>query len=155
MREILFRGKKWNTSVWDETEWVYGSLIDSGNHEQVAIYPWVNGASSMSVRQLVHARMESVKHETLGQYTGLTDKNGKRIFEGDIIKIRFEGDAEPPSTPPVWYETGKVIWHEQLHGWYVVFDSPDGIPIQEYDDCDDVFVIGNVHDNPELMEVET
>lgn len=128
MRDILFRGKKWETSVWDETDWIYGSLIDSGNHEQVAIYPWVNGASTMSVRQLVYARMESVKFETVGQYTGMTDKNGKRIFEGDIM-----------------HNAGNVV--EFCNGGFCI-NGDSSLSLWTKTE-----VIGNIHDNPELVEV--
>lgn len=136
MREILFRGKNRNN------EWIQGNLL---------CYPDVNRAFIHVGDYFKGGACEVIK-STVGQFTGVLDENGRKIFEGDLIQIRFEGDAEPPSTPPVWYETGKVVWHGQLHGWYVIFDSPDGIPIQEYDDCDGVFVIGNIHDNPELLE---
>lgn len=136
MREILFRGKSLGNG-----DWLEGSLfIDDKGEKHEILAGYVNYRLSWEVDP-----------ETVGLYTGLKDKNGKRIFEGDIIQIRFEGDAEPPSKPESWYETGKVIWHDQLHGWYVVFDSPDGIAIQEYDGCDDVFIVGNIHDHPELL----
>ena len=139
MREILFRGKKWETSVWDETDWIYGSLIDSGNHEQVAIYPWVNGASTMSVRQLVYARMENVKFETVGQYTGLKDWNGQRIFEGDIV--RASNYLHPSRTIYVarFDDIGYYLFDEDGTGWH-------------HANLEDVEVIGNIHDNPELLE---
>ena len=142
----LYRGKKLKTSVFDATDWVYGSLIDSGNHEQVAIYPWFNGASTMSVRQLVYARMEGVEPETVGQFIGLTDKNGKMIFEGDIIEtkgcrwvIGFENTAfaamDGPSMQFAMFE--QYIWDHKKREWA----APDYWE-----------VVGNIHDNPELLE---
>lgn len=136
MREILFRGKKYKTSVFDETDWVYGSLIDSGNHEQVTIYPWYNGASTMSVRQLVYARMEAVKPETVGQYTGLTDQNGKKIFEGDIVDCGY-GEL----TVVKWHEESASFYMQGLEGSNWTFDFLE------------VEIIGNIHDNPELLQV--
>lgn len=146
MREILFRGKKYKTSVFDETDWVYGSLIDSGNHEQVDIYPWLNGASTMSVRQLVYARMEAVKPETVGQFTGLTDKNGKKIFEGDIVQYYGTYALE------VYMENGhtKIRWFDTVTN-SVCKDMFFGYDPDAYGECE---VIGNIHDNPELMEVK-
>lgn len=156
MREILFRGKKPRPSVFDQTDWVYGSLIDSGNHEQVMIYPWFNGASTMSVAQLVYTRMEAVEAETIGQYTGLVDMNGTKIFEGDVFQLEDDiiGVVDfnhgcffltEYGLRGVWTESGYdecgggwgVIDREPMHFWYI----------------NKLEVIGNIHDNPELLEV--
>ncbi len=146
MREILFRGKKHRKSVFDKTDWVYGSLIDSGNHDQVAIYPWINGASTMSVRQLVYSRMEGVKHETVGQYTGLTDKNGKKIFEGDVVLYPWN-DEDKPERFTIKFKDGHFV----------------ASPVKETDDywdfmvggySEEMEIIGNIHDNPELLQAK-
>ena len=141
MREILFRGKKVKPSVFDETDWVYGSLIDSGNHEQVAIYPWYDGASTMSVRQRVYARMEAVNPETVGQYTGLKDKSGTMIFEGDIVKsFDLFGHVDG---------CGIVSWNDLFTCWmFGHCKSMYGGNIATYE------VIGNIHDNPDLVKEE-
>lgn len=89
---------------------------------------------------------------TIGQYTGLRDKNGKKIFEGDMVSIRFEDDAEPPSTPNVCYETAEVFFSNEFLVWECRFADGLVIHFAEYNDCD-IFVIGNIHDNPELLEV--
>lgn len=137
MREILFRGKRLRDGTW-----VYGNLfVDEKKDKHEILCGYTNYRIAWEVDP-----------KTVGQFTGLT-ANGKKIFDGDIIKICFEEDGEPPSTAHVWCEIGKVIWHEQLHGWYVLFDNPDGVQMQEYADyLDDVEVIGNIHDNPELLE---
>ena len=121
MREILFRGKD-NISG----EWITGFLV-SEKH----IGNWVES--------------HPVIPETVGQFTGLTDKNGKKIFEGDIVKIRraylnagYEEDC--------FY---KVAWHKYWNGWAL-------INIRDTQSCylDNVIqgeVIGNIHDNPELL----
>lgn len=136
MRELLFRGKKVKPSVFDETDWVYGSLIDSGNHEQVAIYPWYDGASTMSVRQLVYSRMEAVKPETVGQFIGLTDKNGKNIFEGDILDA--DGDVYVCFWDEGNFEFGLKNKKESFGIAYVA--SPN------------IEILGNIYDNPELLK---
>ncbi len=154
MRENLFRAKKYEKSVFDETDWVYGSLIDSGNHEQVFIYPWLNGASTMPVRQLVYARMESIKPETVCQFTGKLDKNKNKIFEGDIFHIEddifavviFSGGCfrlEEHGLCGTWTESG----YDECGGGYGIIDCE---PI-DWHSLIDMEVIGNIYDNPELI----
>lgn len=156
MREIIFRGKKLKTSPWDETDWIYGSLIDSGNHEQVAIYPWVNGASTMSVRQLVYARMESAKHETVGQFTGLKDRNGVRIFEGDIIKTHYANTPKADFIEQVVFHNGRfcgMYERDKMKMWAALPDGIKHLPMDKSVYMEWCEVIGNIHDNPELAEV--
>ena len=140
MREILFRAKKLNKSVFDETDWVYGSLIDSGNHEQVAIYPWINEASTMSVRQLVYARMESVIPETVGQFTGLVDKNKVKIFEGDLVKFGID--------QRLMY----VHWNEETLTWEI---TDVGVPACEVNHLTNTFDLGQVQVESAYGEVFT
>ena len=140
----LYRGKKVKPSVFDKTDWVYGSLIDSGNHEQVAIYPWYDGASTMSVRQLVYTRMEGVKPETVGLCSGVPDKHGKLIFEGDILEyVNMDGEK-------AHYV---VEWDTSCGAWIAKCIEGDGslfpCPLRLY-----MEVIGNIHDNPELLEAD-
>ena len=153
MREILFRGKKYETTVFDETDWVYGSLIDSGNHGQVYIYPWINGASTMSVRKLVYARMEAVKPETVGQFTGLVDRKGQRIFEGDIIRI-ISSFFSPKNAVVIYQENTFILHAKTKYGdEFSLFEKETS-----FDDMKARITvkyqyekIGNIHDNPELM----
>ena len=132
MREILFRGKRT-----DNGEWVYGSyVIQYGAHE---IY-LPDGVDNEHGFDRYH-----VIPETVGQYTGLHDKNGRKIFEGDILGGFF--DEEYPE-----HETVVVVeWHENMwvtrQGEYL----PDLLE-QDVSDCFEV--IGNIYDNPELLEVK-
>lgn len=110
MRQILFRGKRV-----DNGEWVYGFLTQM----------WAK-------YHIVYEYNENVAYEvvpeTVGQYTGLVDKNDKKIFEGDII--RFEGEK-------IAYKV------EFTDGCFSPFDCLSPHKLQ---------VIGNVYENPELRE---
>lgn len=142
MREILFRGKSEN-----DGNWVQGSLVVTtiepadGNPikhyhiEDMTIGVFPNGFQS--------GLSETVDPPTVGQFTGLTDKNGKLIFEGDIVRCG----------------TGRIckvtfFISPSVSGFDLVpiggFDAP---PPHNWSLFADTEVIGNIHDNPELLEV--
>lgn len=150
MREILFQGKRI-----DNGEWVYGSLV-----------LWNDGDTEICITSSEeHGEQEkaTVCPETVGQYTGMDDKNGKKIFEGDIVQdgdldLRLMSDKregtrtgrgvvkygihEVPSDDP-------FCWGEAI-GFYIDGETLYPTPAR-YHQCD-IEVIGNIHDNPELME---
>lgn len=125
MREILFRGKRK-----DNGEWVYGNYAVTDNNEKQH-FIFQNKAFEFEVDP-----------ETVGQYTGLTDKNGKKIFEGDIVERLWLGEKH---IYRIYYDNdiasfiGTDIYSER----FTTFD---------YDACE-FEVIGNIYDNPELLEV--
>ena len=123
MREILFRGK----SKVQGSEWLYGDVLIYENSAQ--IWETINGRKHNSVVSL----------ETIGQYTGLTDKNGNKIFEGDIVN---EYDM-----PEKISNTGIVKWSNMFVGWHI--SQTRSMYCHE---CMSYEVIGNIHDNPELLE---
>lgn len=131
MREILFRGKRT-----DNGEWVEGSLIqrDLG----CFIVDESNRQSLRYCSEFVFAfDCLLVKSETVGQYTGLTDKNGKKIFEGDIIKDCY-GRIEQ-----CYYNKAR---------YRLVFDGTHYTRELEFANEVEYEVIGNIHDNPELLK---
>lgn len=160
-REILFRGKRLDTGGW-----VYGSLIDSGNHSQVAIFPYNDSASTMSVRQLVYLGMVSVAPNTVGQFTGMTDKMGKRIFDGDILMVKNE-DVFAESFVVRYGHCGGIQNVDHEVGYVGFYVEPVGIGaaellafgmrtdilywLNEYE----IEVVGNAFDNQELLEVKS
>lgn len=137
MREILFRGKRTKTG-----EWVSG-LIWHHTEKASSIY-----SDELDKHVWVHP-------ETVGQFTGLTDKNGKKIFEGDVVKFT--------DSPFGYSYTGAVCFNEgsfcikyeywkkekfhrigQTDKWQDMGAS--GVVTYQYE------ILGNIHDNPELLE---
>ena len=127
MREILFRGKRV-----DNGEWRYGVPLVEGWSKKTYI-------ASYEYSSLAFVQQIEVDPETLGQFTGLTDKNGKRIFEGDVVKATGTNDH----IGYVTFECGKFITRCTCHPKSVCDIHP---PIEE--------VIGNIHDNGELLTSE-
>lgn len=124
MREILFRGKRI-----DNGEWVRGlpfSFHATNNVEGIETYD---------------GERHKVDPDTVGQYTGLTDNNGNRVFEGDVMEFDAYG----------FHYKGVVSFVDG--NFCVICNHPDGSPF--LDDAikrHDAIYVGNIHDNPEPME---
>ena len=130
MREILFRGKRL-----DNGDWVYGYYVHIGPVSCQRAYIIPEYASALYVNE--------VDPSTVGQYTGLKDKNGKRIFEGDIAKVLQGKDKD---IAYVGFENGAFMLYPKTGNIYER-------TLWEYWYNDwDVEVIGNITDNPELLE---
>ena len=114
MREILFRGKSVYTGKWAVSVCPHG-VMHSGH------------------------LCDDFMPETVGQFTGLTDKNGKKIFEGDICK-------------GAWGTIFQVVYDDWYLGFRAIVKSGLSVSI-DYFGLDRIEVLGNIHDNPELLEV--
>lgn len=137
MREHTFRGKRRTASPWPgEDPWVKGSLIDPGDHEQVAIFPLFETASSLGLKDLVRAFAVAVDPDTVGEGTGITDNKGNEIFEGDLVtmyKTRKEGLP------------GVVKYSRIAARFEIQRDGFNPIPLDgEYDGY---IICGNIHDS--------
>ena len=146
MREILFRGK---------AKAIAGCPYNNGKPDG----EWVNGyifpdLGALKIRQFEPDRPEcndyEVDPETIGQYTGLTDKNGVRIFEGDILKstIKIIDYTDEGFSISHYDEEliGIVEWRKD--GFMIAHKS--GTWARSFYGCEN-YVIGNIHDNPELL----
>lgn len=130
MREILFRGKRTSTG-----EWVYGSLIQSTN---------VTSIWSEALKDDVE-----VDPDTVGQYTGIDDFNGHRIFEHDIISLNYV-DWNREKTMSCY---GNVAWNTHKGTWVCILNTEDGIKVDElYNSRMCSIVVGNIHGNPEILD---
>lgn len=133
MREILFRAKRIDNGEWVEGYYVKTTLGKDIEPSDVIFVPW-------NINRSEQWGWIKVLTETLCQYIGLKDKNGKRIWENDIVRIEEsidEGIGNIEFYGGMWYVDGKP--------------SNSLYDIVEYDDAD-VEVIGNIFDNPELMK---
>ena len=135
MREILFRGKR------DDGEWVEGyfvhckSIYDDETGRTAEIIP--HNADRIYDGEYSPYDVHKVILETVGQFTGLTE-NGKRIFEGDIVKAFFRNNHS------------KQIFRVVFDDGIFLFDN-NCVKVPKYD-IYAMEVIGNIHDNPELLE---
>lgn len=142
MREILFRGKM------DNGEWVYGSFCMDAL-EQFNGLCGIDGFIRLYDKGKGKMQTYEVDRETVGQYTGLMDKNGKRIFEGDIVAQNWYDYDEPRDD-----SFGKVVFCEYDCSFSVMDVNKDGfMPLGRCGSYHwEVEVIGNIHDNPELLK---
>ena len=132
MREILFRGKRTHNG-----EWVYGDFVRGNERKSLRDSIFVYDSETQSFNDY------EINPSTLGQYTGLTDKNGKRIFEGDIAKVLQGKDKD---IAYVGFENGAFMLYPKTGNIYER-------TLWEYWYNDwDVEVVGNITDNPELLE---
>ena len=146
MREILFRGKSVN-----DGNWVQGSLvittIKPADDTSIKHYHIDDMTIGVFPDAYQSGLSETVDPNTVGQFTGLTDNNGKKIFEGDIVVCRKEiaGNFIDYCVEIGFVEMkhGAFGLHRK-QGYYRPFK--DWLEDYEYE------VIGNIHDNPELLE---
>ena len=140
MREILFRGKSQNSN-----KWVYGWYCGKTlNHDMSD----TEGSSQIIDFKTLY--WHTCRPETVGQFTGLTDKNGKKIFEGDILRAWSDYHQIYYGHCVVRCGVFNCSCCHGVYGWCL----EDGdIRILEDPDKYSYEVCGNIHDNPELLEV--
>lgn len=143
MREILFRGKRV-----DNGEWVSSGNLIHFNEDNEYYIPATDAHckcthdSEDNIIEWNEVLFYKVIPETVGQYTGLKDENGVKIFEGDVVDII----PEIEEIGVIEWADGEAVFMINGDGWCATFDN-----YYPYD----VEVIGNIHDNPELVERES
>lgn len=163
MRNILFRGKRV-----DNNEWVEGYYFKTPLTDEATDSKPEDGWAFLSEKERHCISRDNCVYEidpkTLGQYTGLHDRtkwkslsevervnhlegwNGRKIFEGDIIRVTFTDHYVFKKEPDIWSKFFEVVFDDVHHAWYTKLDNGKlGEWLCEYDwDCE---VVGNVYDN--------
>ena len=146
MREILFRGKTpIQDEHFDDGEWVEG-FYTRFNGKEHRIY---SGYAETDCGDY-YPDWFNVRPETVGQYTGLTDKNGKRIFEWDIIRTLAPCSIDKYIEGAVMFGEYSTSYQSSNVGYYVNWSLNKNLAV--YCKINDIEIIGNIHDNPELLE---
>ena len=150
-REIKFRGKRV-----DKEEFAFGDLLTGMGYKKgkffilphLSYYP--SDCKSVDGYEVIP--------ETISQYTGLKDKNGKEIYEGDILR----GDEYPFNCDGIDNYFAEIVWADNVCGFYRLTHKKPNSTVRgifhgiweqlDEDDIKSFEVIGNIHDNPELLK---
>lgn len=136
MREILFKAKRL-----DNGEWVEGSLISTEDNSGFILRSKTKAFIPKGTNTFCSTECYEIDQTTLCQYTGLTDKNGKKIWENDIVRNE-EGDI------------GVVQWFEEHAAFMIWNKTKNCVCYLAENDFLKIEIVGNEFDNPELLEVE-
>lgn len=142
MREILFRGKSTETNqwiyggfhIWEKRQTCFGD--DKLKDDEISYVITVNSFADWNMPRTMQA--VEVIADTVGQYTGLTDRNGRKIFEGDIVNILTENE-----------KFGIITYDD---GGFFVDASTFSVDFMNNINGSDIEVIDNIHNNPKALK---
>lgn len=149
MREILFKAEREDNGEWVEGQYAYinNPLTENGQPIRHLI---CNGTNIFNYE---------INPDTLCQYTGLTDKNDKKIWENDIVRFQFDNDDCPFPNKDTKKRLGKIFFSDFRASWSIAMGRKGNKRINNdlfkyVQNGNRVEVIGNIFDNPELLEGE-
>mgnify|MGYP004501403819 CR=1 FL=1 len=132
MREIIFRGKRVDNGEW--VKGFYACVLDT--------HYIITGRFDSLTNGIINSEAYKVDPSTASQFTGLTDRNGVKIFEGDIVKYT-----------DWWAEWSGAVKYDSADAEFIVQLTDNDIEYFSNLYCGNCEVIGNIYDNPELLEV--
>ena len=154
-REILFKAKRkdWK-SLPKEKWWIEGAVLQSDDRAYIAT-SFVSGTEDEPLMVVAY----EVIPDTICLYTGLTDKNDKKIWENDIVRYTFDYPSETATENGLKERISSVFWSEWRGSWSVYADERKGKGMNNdlfkyARNGNTVEVIGNIFDDKELLEVE-
>lgn len=140
MRKIMFRGKDEDTK-----DWLYGfyTQFQHPNHQEMKY--------CICTEKSQYKKVMGVIPETVGQFTGLTDKNEKEIYEGDIVNVSY---PRVEFEKQIYSKTGIVRFLDTLPQFAIMENKePNCVLVSSFNNTGEEWeIIGNIYDNPELLQ---
>lgn len=143
MRDYLFRGKRKDNGEW--VYWnIYGEFCTSkGRRTRLTRNTYCSEKYFYHIDEI----KQLIDPETVGQYTGLTDKNGKKIFEGDIVS-RYVNQLDKRVNASVKNNTTVASWTCE----FFLYKDKKEVFLANRVGKNDCYIVGNIYDNPELLK---